>query len=430
MEVADSSAYNSFARQPDGLPRERARSGRFRTGGKGAVERAVAHVARNAKAAIARVERARVAAAYDQSVAEVSQGLARGPLPRSEVERHNFEWLHPIPRGTILKGETGDNWRAIDDARWSKHNEAIGLHETLTCVCADFPGLVCEEGWNGEAEDEDEETDDLEAGELHVKLGMPLSLPKHLNLAPINVFLGVLSDLSQAHLRGVVTVTMRVSERRREKVCALIERYLASGALGRTKAASLRGKLLFSAYPCFGNVGKPALRVLASWQYRPRQRLTTGLRNDEGGSDFPAHVAEALSFFLKLVESHPEAVLHVWPRHGPPVVILTDAMQEGTRAGLAFVASYPSLIPGGAAVVEFGGQLIPNNLVLEHAEYGNPLRCITMLEALAALAVVEGEQGERLRAHRPGAARNKRGVGEGPKPDAANAERGGKRPHG
>jgi hypothetical protein len=30
MEVADSSAYNSFARQPDGLPRERARSGRFR----------------------------------------------------------------------------------------------------------------------------------------------------------------------------------------------------------------------------------------------------------------------------------------------------------------------------------------------------------------------------------------------------------------
>ncbi|KAJ1631374.1 hypothetical protein T492DRAFT_869973 [Pavlovales sp. CCMP2436] len=29
MEVADSSAYNSFARQPDGLPRERARSGRL-----------------------------------------------------------------------------------------------------------------------------------------------------------------------------------------------------------------------------------------------------------------------------------------------------------------------------------------------------------------------------------------------------------------
>ncbi|KAJ1635303.1 hypothetical protein T492DRAFT_967515 [Pavlovales sp. CCMP2436] len=141
----------------------------------------------------------------------------------------------------------------------------------------------------------------------------------------------------------------------------------------------------------------PALRVLASWQYRPRQRLTTGVRNDEGGSEFPPHVAEALSFFLKLVESHPEAVLHVWPRHDPPVVILTDAMQEGTCAGLGFVASYPSLIPGGAAVVEFGGQLVPNNLVLEHAEYGNPLRCITMLEALATLAVVEGEQGERLR---------------------------------
>ena len=31
MKVADSSAYNSFARQPIGLPRERAaRSGRFR----------------------------------------------------------------------------------------------------------------------------------------------------------------------------------------------------------------------------------------------------------------------------------------------------------------------------------------------------------------------------------------------------------------
>jgi len=224
---------------------------------------------------------------------------------------------------------------------------------------------------------------------------MPLSLPKHLNLAPINVFLGVLADLSQAHLHGVVT--MRVSERRGDKVCALIERYLASGALGRTEAASLRGKLLFSAYPCFGKVGKPALRVLASWQYRPRQRLTTGVRNDEGGSEFPPHVAEALSFFLKLVESHPEAVLHVWPRHDPPVVILTDVMQENTRAGLGFVASYPSLIPGGAAVVEFGEQLVPNNLVLEHAEYGNPLRCITMLEALAALAVVEGEQGERLR---------------------------------
>ncbi|KAJ1635302.1 hypothetical protein T492DRAFT_967513 [Pavlovales sp. CCMP2436] len=99
----------------------------FEAGGKGAVERAVAHVARNAKAAIARGERTRVAAAYDQSVAEVSQGLARGPLPRSEVERHNFERLHPIPRGAIPKRETGDDWRAIDDARWSKHNEATDV---------------------------------------------------------------------------------------------------------------------------------------------------------------------------------------------------------------------------------------------------------------------------------------------------------------
>ncbi|KAJ1617518.1 hypothetical protein T492DRAFT_1133417 [Pavlovales sp. CCMP2436] len=254
--------------------------------------------------------------------------------------------------------------------------------------------------------------------ELHVKLGIPLSLLKHLNLAPINVFLGVLSDLSQAHLRDVVT--MRVSERRRDKVCALIERYLASGALGRTEAASLRGKLLFSAYPCFGKTAAT---------------LINGVRNDEGGSEFPPHVAEALSFFLKLVESHPEAVLHVWPRHDPPVVILSDAMQEGTRAGLGFVASYPSLVPGGAAVVEFDGQLVPNNLVLEHAEYDNPLRCITMLEALAALAVVEDRVRRATSAvwvglRVPLGLQAAAFVDEGPKPDAANAERGGKRPRG
>jgi hypothetical protein len=490
--VGDIASSNLFrpCEQPASVP-----FADFVAGGKGAVDRIAALVERKATAATARGEGARVRAAYELSLEEVVQGLARGPLPRSEVERGNYGSIFPIPRSAITKGVS--SFRAIDDARASGHNDASTLHETITCVRADLPALIAEqvaslypEGgapatltgsddiksayrqfavkdtrfslvavWNpagkcvsyfqiyghnfglkasvvnfnrwpalvvralrtlfavllGSYYDDYSLTEPdwtvvgpglaplpkiyrparaRASGQailwaFHAKLGVDLSVPKHINLAPTNPFLGIESDLSSAHLDGVVR--LRVSECRRDRVCALIQRHTESGTLGRAEAASLRGKLLFSACPCFGKVGKAALRVLAWWQYRPRGGGSTR------DSLFPGFVAAALEFFRELVASRPVAELHIWPRSDPPVVMLTDAMQEGPRVGIGFVASYPALDPSEKGVVEFGGTLVPPGLVEAHAANGNPLRCISMCEALAVLAVVEGELGERLR---------------------------------
>ena len=161
-------------------------------------------------------------------------------------------------------------------------------------------------------------------GELVGLLGMPFSAKKSVPPGPVVVFLGVVTDLSEA-TAGMVR--MSVSEARVAAIVTLIDEVLADGQLPCSSAASICGKLQFTLSWAASRFGRAALQPL----FAEREgRLT------------PA-VADALRFFAAVLPLVPPHVVSLTGPTRPPALVLSDGACEdgGVRQEVGFIVAIP-----------------------------------------------------------------------------------------
>ena len=135
--------------------------------------------------------------------------------------------------------------------------------EAATLVALEILGVVCchfFDDFNVTEPAESAASGQKALGELLSMVGLHFSEAKHVAAAECVVFLGVESDLSATAETG--EVSMRVTEERVQKLCAVMEAILDEDALPPSVAASLVGKLQFSLSWAFGRIGRAALQPL------------------------------------------------------------------------------------------------------------------------------------------------------------------------
>ena len=162
--------------------------------------------------------------------------------------------------------------------------------------------------------------------------GFPFDQNKHEEMSGCNEYLGVVSDLSDAH-KGSLRVD--VSKKRRKKMRELISEIKKSKKLRGGMAGSLFGKARCLLSPSFSCVGKACLQPIKAREYQ-RER-----------SDITAEIADSLEFIELVCEKLPATTLPTLPSRKPKVVIFTDAegsKREGNIAPaghLGFVVYHP-----------------------------------------------------------------------------------------
>ena len=171
-------------------------------------------------------------------------------------------------------------------------------------------------------------------GALHwmcAAIGIPLSADKNVPMARANPFLGVVTDLERTE-EGVAV--MRPKPERISRIVVRIEQVLASGVMNPPEAASMAGKLEFTArHGVAGRLGRAALAALREFQVQ-RTPLT--------GDSLPItpQLREALAFYRDVLPVLPPRDFPLLGREVPPVLVYTDAMyevmdRESGRLGLA-----------------------------------------------------------------------------------------------
>ena len=162
-------------------------------------------------------------------------------------------------------------------------------------------------------------------------IGIPLSRDKDVRMAPSNAFLGVLADLSRA-TQGVAV--MRPKPERVARLVVRIEQVLAAGVMAPQEAASIAGKLEFTArFGVAGRLGRAAMAALRSFQCSKLALSTDSV-------PITLELAEALAFYRDVLPSLPPRAFCLTGKERPPVLIYTDAMYEASdrrsgRLGLA-----------------------------------------------------------------------------------------------
>ena len=163
---------------------------------------------------------------------------------------------------------------------------------------------------------------------LYACAGTPFAPKKRLDMSLRTVHQGIETDFSGTHRRQIIKQS--VPQRRRLSVASDIDAILQSGCLPSGKASSIRGRAKFAISPLFGRVGRAAMQPLIHRQYyESDSKLTPELRS-------------SLEFLSLLAKEVPSAKLHVFPVVTKPVIVLTDAMEEGNTACLGFVVFDPS----------------------------------------------------------------------------------------
>ena len=131
---------------------------------------------------------------------------------------------------------------------------------------------------------------------------------------PVNEYLGVVSGLPEVD-RGSMTVD--VSEARRDKIKLLVDQSLSSTRLASGGASSIFGKARFMMSPCYGAVGKACLQPIKQRQGQP------------GRTDLDPYLRDSLEFVSFVCDRLPALTLPILPPAGDKVVVFTDA--EGKK---------------------------------------------------------------------------------------------------
>ena len=207
--------------------------------------------------------------------------------------------------------------------------------------------------------------------------------------APSNTLLGVVCDLSRAHLPEAV-VSFRVDAERVAAVLASFETAFAAGTLSPHEASRLRGKLFFVLSAAFGAVGRAATLPLVQRQYRDTSHSFLA------GSE----LHHSLLFFQALLPRLPRLSLAVVPSDEPPLLIYTDASFSRKRNLRRLGASAAVDLPGGSLSGALGAVVFdpvtnevryaaaqPNWAILLSSWRVDRKTYIAELEELAAIAV-------------------------------------------
>ena len=168
-------------------------------------------------------------------------------------------------------------------------------------------------------------------GQRHLRavmamLGLPLSAKKQVDLQVEADYLGLLHDVSQVAVRGVVSFRPRPAIK--ERVLALIDQAFKANSMTPADASKLRGVLGFISTASFGQVGRGGAQPLIFRQYadRPPFPLTHALRR-------------ALQYFRTLQELPLARQFQVWKSTQRPIVVATDGRVDDTAPpSIAFVA--------------------------------------------------------------------------------------------
>ena len=175
--------------------------------------------------------------------------------------------------------------------------------------------------------------------DLHSLVGYPFSAKKHIAAAPQVLFLGVESDLRPLDTLGVVI--MCVSQKRRDRLCAQIDKVLRGRELSSAAAAHMTGKLGFTLMWAFGRLGRAAMQPL-----QRRAADSDGWRDDS----LSPSVVSALNYFSSLLPVLSPHTFQVDPPPDPPTLVWSDGrfdmdlegevILQGT-AGVGYVVATP-----------------------------------------------------------------------------------------
>ena len=130
--------------------------------------------------------------------------------------------------------------------------------------------------------------------------------------APSNTVLGVVTDLSNAHLGSV---SFYVNASRVEVVMDSFHAAFLRGVLTPHEASQLRGKLFFLLSAAYGMIGRAASLPLVQRQYRDSTHEFVD------GSE----LHHSYLFYSALLPRLPRLVLPIVPDPRPPLIIYTDA---------------------------------------------------------------------------------------------------------
>ena len=167
---------------------------------------------------------------------------------------------------------------------------------------------------------------------IHERLGIPLAgglkdvLPR-----PVNVFLGVVTDLSRVGI-----AVMRSKPERVARAMLAIAEALHSHKL--LDCASFLGKIEYlQSSATTTRVGRAALGLLRAWESE---------RPARGGAEYPLSelACEALLFLLAVLPRLPPRTFDFRARQvvpDPPIVLYTDAMGQGTFGRIGIVIYDP-----------------------------------------------------------------------------------------
>ena len=153
--------------------------------------------------------------------------------------------------------------------------------------------------------------------------GIDFEEDKHLPNDQKVVGLGVSNDFSLAPVTGCIT--LGVTLERRETVCDLIDSVISAGWITTAEASRLYGKVRFTLCPMFGRLGIAALQPLNSVSCKTRVLGLTPLHS-------------SLRLIQRIASALQPMRISLFPRNDPPVIILTDAAQDGEVGTTSFSA--------------------------------------------------------------------------------------------
>ena len=165
--------------------------------------------------------------------------------------------------------------------------------------------------------------------------GLPFDIPrKQEKMSPRSTFQGVETDFRKLASTG--RIALRVPQKRRLKLCSLVDQIRRERALSPAQASSFVQKARWVTTPAFGRLGRAALQPLIARQFREASHALT------------PELESALEFIAVLAQEQPDAFVDIdGGSHGPPVVVLTDASADSAATGMLGLVVYDPAAPRG-----------------------------------------------------------------------------------
>ena len=175
-------------------------------------------------------------------------------------------------------------------------------------------------------------------GILHEAVGLILEPKKHADAKPSGVFLGVTSNLQQAHSLVQPQVVFTPSEKRVQGILDSLETCRAAndgeGFLSKREAERLFGKLSFLSSHTYGTVGRAVTQPLLHRMGKKPYAMKEGGTPAEATTAFDEPL-RLMHDFLKILFKHlPPLIVPLGKPRRPPVLVYSDA-QYAEAAGTA-----------------------------------------------------------------------------------------------